>query len=126
MCKNFIRKIKPFFFAIFFIEDAETFIFEAYTTYFIKWGQNPNTADAFAADYVKIGRELKNLPKELPKYVVVEASGIDVRGIPMPAQTVMFITDTFTSEKQQEKNIHYVLLTQLNQIPANSYLLLLK
>ena len=81
---------------------------------------------AFSADYVQIGRELNVLPKELPKYVIVEASGVDVRGIPMPAQTVMFITDTFTPEKQKEKNIFYVLPEQKNQIPENSYKIILK
>ena len=81
---------------------------------------------AFSANYVQIGRELNALPKELPKYVVVEAGGVDVRGIPMPAQTVMFITDTFTPEKQKEKNIYYVLPEQASQIPENSYTVILK
>ncbi len=101
-------------------------VFEAYNTYFIKWSQNPHTAGAFNADYVQIGRELNSLPKELLKYVVVEASGVDVRGLPMPAQTVMFITDTFTQEKQKEKNIYYVLPNQIEQIPGNSYMMTLK
>jgi 4-amino-4-deoxy-L-arabinose transferase-like glycosyltransferase len=95
-------------------------VFEAYTAYFIKWAKNPNTADAFSADYVKSARELNSLPKTLPKYVVVEASGVDVRGIPMPAQTVMFITDTFSPENQKEKNIYYILPWQINQIPENA------
>ncbi len=101
-------------------------VFEAYNTYFVKWAKNPNTAGAFSADYVKIGRELNSLPKELPKYVVVEASGVDVRGIPMPAQTVMFITDTFTPEKQKEKNIYYVLPKEIDKIPENSYTTVLR
>ena len=102
------------------------FVFEAYYTYFILWAQNPNVYGAFNADYVQISRDLNNLPKELPKYVVVEASGIDVRGIPMPAQTIMFITDTFSPEKQKEKNIFYILPSQMNQIPEGSYLITLK
>ena len=101
-------------------------IFNAYYSYFIQWGKNQNVQGAFSADYVQIGRELNVLPKELPKYVIVEASGVDVRGIPMPAQTVMFITDTFTPEKQKEKNIFYVLPEQKNQIPENSYKIILK
>ncbi len=101
-------------------------IFEAYNTYFIKWGQNYNVQGAFAADYVAMGRELNALPKELPKYVVVEAPGVSVRGIPMPTQTIMFITDTFTPEKQKEKNIHYILPNQISQIPPDSYVVTLK
>ncbi|MDP3015087.1 MAG: hypothetical protein Q8N28_01595 [bacterium] len=100
-------------------------VFEAYNTYFIKWGQNYNVQGAFSADYVQIGRELNSLPKETPKYVIVEAGGVDVRGIPMPAQTVMFITDTFTPEKQKEKNLFYILPEQKNQILENGYVVIL-
>ena len=82
---------------------------EPFQTYFGKWATDPNATDAFAADYVAIGREMNRLPKETQKYVEVVAGGVDVRGIPMPAQTVMFITDSFTPEQQREKNIHYVL-----------------
>jgi hypothetical protein len=102
------------------------FVFEAYYTYFIKWAKNPNTLDAFSNDYVWIAKGLNELPKELPKYVVVEAKGVDVRGIPMPAQTVMFLTDTFSPEKQKEKNIYYVLPNQTDKIPQNSYVVYLK
>ncbi len=101
-------------------------IIQGYQSYFIGWGKNPNVQGAFAADYVQIGRELNSLPKETPKYVIVEARGADVRGIPMPTQTIMFITDTFTPEKQKEKNIFYVLPDKINQIPQNSYTVILK
>ena len=94
---------------------------EAYVTYFVTWAQNPEVAGAFNQNYLEIGRELNKLPPELPKYVIVKAGGADVRGIPMPAQTIMFMTDTFLPEKQKEKNIYYVLPDQENQIPANSY-----
>jgi 4-amino-4-deoxy-L-arabinose transferase-like glycosyltransferase len=98
-------------------------VFEAYVAYFILWGQNSNVLGAFNENYVIIGRQLNALPKELPKYVVVKATGVEVRGIPMPAQTIMFITDTFTLEKQTEKNIFYLLPEQQNQIPPGSYVM---
>jgi len=107
-------------------------IFQAYYFYFIKWGQNLNVPGAFNADYAAIGRELNSLPKEMPKYVVVQASGVEVATpgsgalIPMPAQTVMFITNTFLPEKQKEKNIFYILPNQIGQIPPNSYVITLK
>ncbi|MBN2197682.1 glycosyltransferase family 39 protein [Candidatus Wolfebacteria bacterium] len=102
------------------------FILEAYTTYFIKWGKNSNVYGAFSADYVKIGQEINSLPQETPKYVIVQAKGTNVRGVPMPAQTVMFITDSFSSEKQKKKNIHYLLPEQADQIPKNAYVEILK
>jgi hypothetical protein len=105
-------------------------IFEAYTSYFIVWAKNPEVAGAFNADWVRIGRELKATCgvgcDKLPKYVIVRAGGVDVRGIPMPAQTVMFITDTFTPEKQNAKNLHYVLPDQISQIPENALVVEIK
>jgi 4-amino-4-deoxy-L-arabinose transferase-like glycosyltransferase len=94
--------------------------FEAYHAYFILWARNPNVPEAFNADYLAIGRELNALPAATPKYVVVDATGVIVRGIPMPAQTVMFITDTFDPEEQAAKNIHYVLPGEENGIPAGA------
>jgi hypothetical protein len=76
--------------------------------------------EAFNADYLAIGRELNALPAATPKYVVVDATGVLVRGIPMPAQTVMFITDTFQPEDQVAKNIHYLLPDEESSIPAGA------
>ncbi len=92
----------------------------AYNDYFIVWAQNPNTRDAFSANYVEIGREINNLPASTPKYVVIEASGVLVHDIPMPAQTVMFITNTYLPQDQQAKNVHYILPDQEKDIPANA------
>lgn len=93
--------------------------FYGYKEYFRDWANNPNVQGAFNADYVKIGQELNSVPKETPKYVIVKAGGVLVNGIPMPAQTVMFITDTFTAAKQKEKNIHYILPGE--KIPPGAY-----
>jgi 4-amino-4-deoxy-L-arabinose transferase-like glycosyltransferase len=94
--------------------------FEAYHTYFTVWANNPNVPEAFNADYLAIGRELNALPAATPKYVIVDATGVLVRGIPMPAQTVMFITDTFEPEEQAAKNIHYLLPNEEGGIPAGA------
>ncbi|HTY39696.1 MAG TPA: glycosyltransferase family 39 protein [Candidatus Paceibacterota bacterium] len=99
---------------------------EAYHTYFVLFANAADTPGAFAADYVTIGHAIRALPTSTLKYVVVEAGGVDVRGIPMPAQTVMYITDSFTPEKQAEKNIYYVLPKDENRIPAGAVIFRLK
>lgn len=112
-------------------------IADAYITYFLMWGQNYNVYNAFSSDYVQLGRRLNALPKELPKYVIVEAGGVTVPmkspfyygaviNIPMPAQTIMFITDTFSAEKQKEKNIYYIIPNYPIEIPQNAYIFTLK
>lgn len=93
---------------------------EAYNTYFVLWAKNPNTLGAFSANYVDIGREINALPPSIPKYVVVPTGGVMVRGIPMPAQTVMFMTDTFLPEYQQAKNIHYIVPEQEKDVPRGA------
>ncbi|MCR4328156.1 MAG: glycosyltransferase family 39 protein [Patescibacteria group bacterium] len=95
-------------------------IIEPFNTYFLRWAHNSNTQGAFAADYVAIGHEINLLPKKTQKYMVIEAGGVDIRGIPMPAQTVMFITNSFLPENQIEKNIHYILPADRITIPSNA------
>jgi 4-amino-4-deoxy-L-arabinose transferase-like glycosyltransferase len=87
---------------------------QSFNQYFFRWAQNPNVADAFNENYVEIGKYLNTLAKEIPKYVIVNAEGVDVRGIPMPSQTVMYITKTFLPLGQKEKNIFYILPKNLN------------
>ena len=99
-------------------------IVQSYNYYFLEWGNNPNVKYAFRQDYVAMGEMLNSLPKEIMKYVVLENNDIKVRGIPMPAQTVMFITDTFTLKKQAEKNIHYLLPDQEKDRSENNALFL--
>jgi len=82
---------------------------QVHAQYFVRWASNPHVADAFASRYAEIGREINTTTPAIAKYVVVNVSGVDVRGVPMPAQTVMFITDTFLPQQQKEKNITYVL-----------------
>jgi len=120
-----VRNIKIPLFAICYLLFA-LLIFEAYQTYFISWAKNPNTYGAFSADYAELGKKLNQLPQETPKYIVVEAPGVLVRGIPMPAQTVMFITDTYTPENQQVKNIHYLLPEQEKNLPPESQIFYIK
>ena len=79
-----------------------------YDKYFNKWAKNPNVAMAFNQNYVDIGNRLNAMPQKIKKYVLVNTGGVLVNGIPMPAQTVMFITDTYTPEKQKAKNIYYL------------------
>jgi hypothetical protein len=103
-----------------------TIALNTFNDYFILWLNNKNTLDAFSSDYVELGKTLNSLPKDIKKYVLVEASGVLVRGIPMPAQTVMFITNTYLEKNQNEKNIFYITPDKKNQIPENVLVFVLK
>jgi len=100
--------------------------FQGYYSYFIAWANNLNVQGAFAEDYVALGRKLNSLPVSMPKYVVVQAGGVTVNGIPMPAQTVMFITNTYAPESQGAKNLYYVLPNEEKNIPAGAEIFYVK
>lgn len=106
--------------------------FEGAYTYFIAWGHNPNVQGAFNADYAALGREIRDLPQTTPKYIVIRAGGGTtaqqdpwdpagrVQNIPIPAQTVMYLTDTYLPERQKEENIHYLLPADESSIPSGA------
>ncbi len=86
-----------------------------YDRYFNKWAKNPQVSAAFDQSYVDLGNRLNNMSRRIKKYVLVNEGGVLVDGIPMPAQTVMFVTDTSTPEKQRAKNIYYLTQEQYNK-----------
>ena len=83
--------------------------------YFNKWGKSAEVKGAFSADYVEIGNYLNSLPKDVQKYVIVNMPGVPVPwpdGIPMPAQTIMFIEST----KYGQPQATYLLPEDLEKI----------
>lgn len=82
--------------------------------YFFRWSINPNVYYAFSGNYAEIGRYLDTAPQDIKKYVIINADGAEINGIPMPSQTVMFLTDTFLPTAQKEKNIYYVVRKEID------------
>ena len=114
------RYIRPLWLRTAALSICAVFAFEAYGSYFLVWANDAAVPAAFNADDLVIARELNALPPQVPKYVVVEEPGYAARGIPVSAQTVMFVTDTFRSEEQAAKNIHYLLPGEEKNIPAGA------
>ncbi len=81
--------------------------------YFVVWGTDPDVAGAFNENYAQLARHINSLPPATLKYVIVNAGGVLVNGIPMPAQTVMYLTDTWTPAGQAAHNVHYLLPSQV-------------
>lgn len=102
--------------------------FLEYSRYFVTWAKDPATPGAFSARNVEVANQLNQIPVDRPKYVIINASGTLVNGLPMPAQTIMYLTDTGTSEKQKNKNYHYLLPEQIKQtrIPPNAFVISLE
>ena len=66
-----------------------------FNKYFYQWGKNPNVSSAFRNDLVVLTNYLNELPENVKKYVIVNEPGVPVpypNGIPMPAQTIIFVS----------------------------------
>jgi len=75
-------------------------VFEAYTSYFILWGNNPKTAAAFNKETTDFAYEIRALPKELKKYVIYNPNDYGV-------YVVWFLTNSYLPDDQKKRNIFY-------------------
>ncbi len=90
-----------------------------YSRYFIQWARDPSIAESFTQQYVDAANQINQLPLGKDICVVIYANGALINNIPMPAQTVMYLTDTYSQEKQQAKHISYVI-EEVNQCDKDS------
>lgn len=80
-----------------------------FKAYFYDYAPRPEVRAEFNQNYVDVAHKLLALPQSRIKYLLVNRdTGVAVNGIPVTAQTVMFITDTYTPEKQRAKNLYYL------------------
>ena len=88
--------------------------------YFRVWAYSPETSNAFSEPYTALGTQLVSLPKELPKYVIVNADGVEVRGIPMPAQSIMFVVGEGIAARgiPTSRAITYILPSEIKNLSS--------
>jgi len=98
-----------------------------FNQYVMRWANLEEVYYAFNGNYRDIGLWLKNQPHELEKYVIINTGGVEVpipqsnMVLPMPAQTVMFITDSWAKSKQDKKNIHYLRPEEISSIKCETH-----
>ena len=86
-------KLDLLYLLIFFLLAA--LAWREFNKYFLDWGQRPEVKDEFTQRYVDEANYLNSLPASIHKYVLVNERGVPVpypNGIPMPAQTIIFLT----------------------------------
>lgn len=83
-----------------------------FNKYFYNWGMNKEVYGAFTQDYKDIGTYLNSLPDNIEKYVVVNKPGVIASGVPVPAQTPMFI-ERVQFNKTRAK---YILAEKIKEI----------
>jgi len=92
-------------------------IYHSFYAYFFDWARKKQTASAFSQNYVLIGNYLNHLPEQINKYVIINQGGVlvypvaqaigqaSIKGLPMPAQTILFLEKT----SQNQKKAKYLL-----------------
>jgi len=101
--------MRPKYFASLILVILMTLGYVQFLKYSVWWGNNPNVQGAFRQDLVNIGNYLNTLPQNINRYVIVNESGVLVDNVPMPAQTVKFIT-------YKKNDIQYILPDELDKI----------
>jgi hypothetical protein len=82
--------------------------YQPYHAYFDVWARNPNTAEAFDSQYSDLARRIAAAPRGQPKVVVATLSGMQVGGLPVQLQSVMFLTGSYTARERRETRIRYL------------------
>jgi 4-amino-4-deoxy-L-arabinose transferase-like glycosyltransferase len=77
-------------------------------SYFYLWAKDPSVPITFGSESVDIADRINALPKTAPKYVVAVTPGAGF-GMPAPAQSVMFLTQSYTQKQREDTNIHYII-----------------
>ncbi len=84
-------------------------VLEAYTAYFLNWAMDPKTAEAFNKPVTDYAYDLRALPNELKKYVIIPDGDMGIN-------VVQFLTDTYTDKKQKEHNLYYYTPDQIKKL----------
>lgn len=80
----------------------------AYYIYFSLWADSDATNRSFSTDVYRMGMHINGLSSETTKFIVTELPWPELRAVGTPTQTIMFLTDTFTQNSRQAKNIEYI------------------
>src|SRR3989344_8783952 len=73
--------------------------------YFGIWAKTPSTASAFSQDLSELAIYVRSLSPDTMKYLIVE---LDYEGLPVSAQSVVYLTNTATPQSQKERNVVYL------------------
>ncbi|TSD02075.1 MAG: hypothetical protein Athens071424_199 [Parcubacteria group bacterium Athens0714_24] len=84
------------------------FCINTYKQYFWDWAARPEVASSFNKDMADLGNYLNRAPIGIKKYVIANSDG-DSQILPMQTLPIMFLSDTYLKQKQDEKDIYYIL-----------------
>jgi 4-amino-4-deoxy-L-arabinose transferase-like glycosyltransferase len=80
--------------------------------YWLRWAPEPAVAEAYRAYYRTVALRLESMPRASLKYVIASDETRTADGYPLSAQSIMFLTDTATPERQRAANLYYLTAEQ--------------
>ena len=92
--------------------------YEPYDTYFHRWAADSSLPLHFDSKIFEYARQVNGLPSGFPKYVVDTTGGEMAHGIPVSAQPIMFLTNTYTTMGQTARNVHDITPNELGTLPT--------
>lgn len=96
-------------------------IVNTFNSYFFKWGASGDVFESFLGEETDIARWLNEAPKKIKKYVVTNSvDTVDLTGRPLSFMPIVFITDTYFQNKQNEKNIFYAGKKEFDKIDCST------
>jgi len=76
--------------------------------YFEAWAKQPGVAKEYMAILEETADEVNRMPNQTAKFVVLTNSKFQIRGAPLIAQPLMYLTASFTERGQTDRHIRYV------------------
>jgi hypothetical protein len=76
--------------------------------YFEAWAKQPGVAKEYMAILEETADEVNRMPNQTAKFVVLPNSKFQIRGAPLIAQPLMYLTASFTERGQTDHHIRYV------------------
>lgn len=108
-----IRRLKKEIFVFVLLSLFLISVFE-FNKYFIDWTYDPQVSDAYSENYAKEANYLNKYPEQIKKYVIINASGVIARGVPMPAMTSVYLT-------YDKGPVNYLRAEEWNQIERGDF-----
>lgn len=94
----------------------------AYVSYFVIWANAPDVPPSFIQGAVDFAAAVNAMPQNTPKFLVVQPDNTYiVRGTPVSAATVQFLTNSFLESERERKHIMYVYPGANIPVPRGSF-----
>jgi 4-amino-4-deoxy-L-arabinose transferase-like glycosyltransferase len=92
-----------------------------YQTYFQLWARDPDINRVFLQEWIQMSAALNSQPDSRPKFVIINDPDHILKDPLALFYPIMFLTDTYSTERQRQKNMRYLLPGDETAIPDGAF-----